>query len=376
MQQILQADADKRHVSRSDYQSCTVAFIDCKKPGSHLKQNYSIIGPGVTSSTEQVINLPEPHGFNIGAAAMPTGITNNLHIHFTAEVFMVYDGEYTFFWGPNGENEFTARAGDILSVPTWIFRGFTNTGEGEGWVFTSLGGDNTGGVIFHPDIIREAADYGLYISNDNVLIDTSKGDPVPSADECIAPMAAEEVAKLRKYSLEEMRERIVLSSDRDFRPAFLDYALDGCGAEVAPVIGYGISQNRDHAARIRNPHGFSMEWLRLQPGQKLSQFSLSEKMVVIPRESGIRVSLNENRDISVMLGGWDTFSVPADVPRTFVNEGDTAIEALVIVSGDYQKKPVFSNDVVKAALASGQTLDANGYVANASLIPNYGTATE
>lgn len=376
MQQILQADADKRHVSRSDYQSCTVAFIDCKKPGSHLKQNYSIIGPGVTSSTEQVVNLPEPHGFNIGAAAMPTGITNNLHIHFTAEVFMVYDGEYTFFWGPNGENEFTARAGDILSVPTWIFRGFTNTGEGEGWVFTSLGGDNTGGVIFHPDIIREAADYGLYISNDNVLIDTSKGDPVPSADECIAPMAAEEVAKLRKYSLEEMRERIVLSSDRDFRPAFLDYALDGCGAEVAPVIGYGISQNRDHAARIRNPHGFSMEWLRLQPGQKLSQFSLSEKMVVIPRESGIRVSLNENRDISVMLGGWDTFSVPADVPRTFVNEGDTAIEALVIVSGDYQKKPVFSNDVVKAALASGQTLDANGYVANASLIPNYGTATE
>ena len=165
---------------------------------------------------------------------------------------MVYDGEYTVFWGPNGENEFTARAGDILSVPTWIFRGFTNTGEGEGWVFTSLGGDNTGGVIFHPDIIREAADYGLYISNDNVLIDTSKGDPVPSAEECIAPMAAEEVAKLRKYSLEEMRERIVLSSDRDFRPAFLDYALDSCGAEVAPVIGYGISQNR---TRLNcNPH--------------------------------------------------------------------------------------------------------------------------
>ncbi|NIM20038.1 MAG: hypothetical protein GTO42_08460, partial [Candidatus Latescibacteria bacterium] len=78
--------------------------------------------PGVTSSTEQVINLPEPHGFNIGAAAMPTGITNNLHIHFTAEVFMVYDGEYTFRWGSNGENEFVAGPGDILSVPTWIFR--------------------------------------------------------------------------------------------------------------------------------------------------------------------------------------------------------------------------------------------------------------
>ncbi|MEZ5752163.1 MAG: hypothetical protein R3D60_09380 [Paracoccaceae bacterium] len=86
-------DAEKRHVRRTDYVSCTVAFIDCKKPGSHLKENYSIIGPGVTSSAEQVINLPEAHGFNIGAAAMPNGITNNLHIHFTAEVFMVYRGE-------------------------------------------------------------------------------------------------------------------------------------------------------------------------------------------------------------------------------------------------------------------------------------------
>lgn len=33
MTQISQADADARHVKRSDYESCTVAFIDCKKPG-------------------------------------------------------------------------------------------------------------------------------------------------------------------------------------------------------------------------------------------------------------------------------------------------------------------------------------------------------
>ena len=53
-------------------------------PGSHLKQNYSLIGPGVTQSSEQIVNIHEPHGFNIGAAAMPKGVTNNLHLHFTA----------------------------------------------------------------------------------------------------------------------------------------------------------------------------------------------------------------------------------------------------------------------------------------------------
>ena len=376
MTQISQADADARHVKRSDYQSCTVAFIDCKKPGSHLKQNYSIIGPGVTSSTEQVINLPEAHGFNIGAAAMPTGITNNLHIHFTAEVFMVYEGEYTFRWGSNGENEFVGRPGDILSIPTWIFRGFTNTGEGEGWVFTTLGGDNTGGVIFHPDIIREAADYGLYISKNNVLIDSQNGDPVPTEDQCIAPMADDDVAKLRSYTPEEMRGRVVTTDDRDFRPAFIDMALEGCGAEIAPVIGHGITQNRDHTARIRNPHGFSMEWLRLQPGQSVSAFTLSEKMVVIPREGGVRLALNETGDVSVDLGAWDTYSVPSGVLRSLQNASDAPVEVLVVVSGDQQKRPRFRSDVIEAAFAHGYALDAQGYVASAHLIPNYGMVAE
>jgi quercetin dioxygenase-like cupin family protein len=372
MAQITQTEADARHVKRSDYQSCTVAFIDCKTPGSHLKQNYSIIGPGVTSSSEQVVNLPEAHGFNIGAAAMPKGITNNLHIHFTAEVFMVYEGEYTFRWGSNGENEFVGRPGDILSVPTWIFRGFTNTGEDEGWVFTTLGGDNTGGVIFHPDILREAADYGLCLSKDNQLIDLSKGDPVPGAGERMEPMADQDVAKLRRYSPDEMRQRVVATTDRDFRPAFIDADLDGCGAEIAPVIGYGISQNRDHVARIRNPHGFSMEWLRLQPGQRVSPFTLADKMVVIPRAPGVQIRMNDAADVAVDLGGWDTYSIPAGVVRAFENTGDTAIEVLVVVSGDHQKRPAFTEHVIAEALAAGATLDAQGYVAEAHLIPNYG----
>lgn len=373
---ISQSEAEARHVKRSDYSSCTVAFIDCKKPGSHLKQNYSIIGPGVTSSSEQIINLPEAHGFNIGAAAMPTGITNNLHIHFTAEVFMVYDGEYTFRWGSNGENEVVGRPGDILSIPTWIFRGFTNIGEGDGWVFTTLGGDNTGGVIFHPDILREAAEYGLYLSKDNRLIDTSKGDPVPDEDERMAPMADEDVAKLRTYAPSEMMQRVVSDADKDFRPAFIDRSIEGCGAEIAPVIGFGITQNREHSAKIRNPHGFSMEWLRVKPGQKVSAFTLSDKMVMIPRGSGLRISFNDASDVTVDLGEWETYSVPADVVRAIENCGDEPVEALVIVSGDHQKRPQFRGDVIEAAFREGDALDAQGYVASAHLIPNYGMVAE
>ena len=371
MTPITQAEADARHIRRDDYVSCTVAFIDCKKPGSHLKENYSIIGPGVTSSAEQVINLPEAHGFNIGAAAMPNGITNNLHVHFTAEVFIVQRGEWTFRWGRNGENEVTGRAGDIVSVPTWIFRGFTNAGPDDGWLFTILGGDNTGGVIFHPDIIREAAEYGLYISSENRLIDTSRGDAVPPEEGRIPPMPDADVAELREVPRAEMMSRIVTRDARDFRPGFLDRALPGGGAEIAPVIGYGITQNRDHAAPITNPHGFSAEWLRLQPGQSVGPFALDEKMVLIVHEGSLRLDFADGGGASVKVNAWDTYSVPGGALRKITALGDAPVEALLVVAGDHRKRPAFLPETVEAARTAGLGLDAGGFVAKASLLPAY-----
>lgn len=90
------AESQRRLVRRKDMVAERVAFIDCKMPGSHLKENYSLIGPGVTQSKDQKVNLSEPHGFCLGVAAMPAGITNNLHIHYTAEVFMIFKGTWLF----------------------------------------------------------------------------------------------------------------------------------------------------------------------------------------------------------------------------------------------------------------------------------------
>lgn len=371
MTEITQEAAEARHIKRADYVSCTVAFIDCKKPGSDTKENYSIIGPGVTSSDDQVINLPEAHGFNIGAAAMPHGITNNLHIHFTAEVFIVQHGEWTFRWGSKGENEVIGRKGDIVSVPTWIFRGFTNAGPDDGWLFTILGGDNTGGVIFHPDIIREAADYGLYISSENRLIDTSRGDKVPPESGRIPPMPDEDVAALRNVSRQEMMSRIVTADARDFKPAFIDQALPQGGAEIASVIGFGMTQNRNHAAPITNPHGFSAEWLRLAPGQSVGPFMVDEKMVLMLHEGQMQIDYADGGGASVTVNAWDTYSVPGGVLRTLTATGDSTVEVLVVLSGDHRKRPVFAPEVLARAQASGLGLDAGGFVAKASLLPSY-----
>jgi len=180
-------DARARHIRRSDMVACTLAFIDCKMPGSERKENYSLVGPGVTQSHDQVVNLTEPHGFSLGVAAMPPGTVNNLHVHFTAEVFMIQRGTWTFRWGADGlDGTISGGPGDVVSIPTWIFRGFSNTGDTDGWIFTALGGDDTGGIIWHPTILQHAAEYGMFLTQDNMLVDT--GAVAPRADCCPAAL--------------------------------------------------------------------------------------------------------------------------------------------------------------------------------------------
>ena len=366
-------EAKRRLIKRSDCVSCSVAFIDCKTPGSHLKQNYSLIGPGVTSSADQVVNLREPHGFNVGAAAMPNGITNNLHIHFTAEVFMCFRGEWKFRWGPNGDNgEIVGRAGDIASIPTWIFRGFTNVGPDDGWLFTVLGGDDTGGIIWHPSILDGAAQYGLYLSKQNMLIDTERA-PKPDEGELITPMAAEEIAKLRRYSVEEMRARVVTREERAWSmDALLDSCLPGHASAMAPVIGYGLSQDRDQAPKITNPHGFSIEWLRLAPGQSVSRFRIPNKQVLISFAGSIAVGLNApGEEVEMQLDPWDTGSVPASAWRTIRNVSDVEAEVLLITAGDGRKIAEWAPEVLDAVRAAGRTVDKSGFIAPAHLLPGY-----
>jgi quercetin dioxygenase-like cupin family protein len=371
---ISRDEAEKRLIKRAQYVSCSVAFIDCKTPGSHLKENYSLIGPGVTSSSDQVINLREPHGFNVGAAAMPNGITNNLHIHFTAEVFLCFKGEWKFRWGPNGDDgEIIGRAGDIVSVPTWIFRGFTNVGPDDGWLFTALGGDDTGGIIWHPSIIDGAARYGLYLSKENLLIDTEKGVAKPDDSELITPMAAEEIAQLRRYSVDEMRQRVVTKEERDWSSdALLDSCLDGHRSQMAPVIGYGISQDRDQAPKITNPHGFSIEWLKLPPGQSVSRFRIGEKQVLISYAGSLAVTLNgPGSEVELQVDAWDTVSIPADAWRSIRNISDVEAEVVVITAGDGRKVPEWAPEVMRAVEASNRSVDRSGFIAPAHLLPAY-----
>ncbi len=362
-------ESQTRLIRRQDMVACKVAFIDCKMPGSTAKENYSLIGPGVTQSSDQVVNITEPHGFSLGVAAMPPGTTNNLHVHYTAEVFMVFSGTWLFRWGADGKDgELIGRAGDVVSIPTWIFRGFSNVGDDNGWIFTALGGDDTGGIIWHPSILRTAAEHGLFLTRDNMLVDTEAGAAPPRPEELIEPLDQATIASLRRFTPEAMRKRVVANAERAWSSrGLLDSVLPGHAAELAPVIGHGMSQDLEQAAPIGNPHGFSVEWLRIAPGQSVGPFRLREKQVLLVFEGAAAVSLDGGAVVRVE--SQEVFSVPADAWRSIASVGEVAAEIAVVTAGDQKKHPQWSDDVATAAAVAGFGVDHSGYVAPLRLLP-------
>lgn len=178
---------EARIVRYGELRPCKTAFIDAHTPGSDRKENFTIIGGGVSESPDQHVHIKETPGFNIGAAGQPPGCRNSLHSHRTAEVFFVLKGRWRFFWGRWGKaGEVILEEGDIINIPTGIFRAFENVGTDYGMIMAILGGDDAGGgVIWAPQVITDAKDYGLVLGKNGKLYDTKKGQNLP---EGVPPM--------------------------------------------------------------------------------------------------------------------------------------------------------------------------------------------
>lgn len=167
---------DQRFIPFDSLRYSTEAFIDYRIPECSPKYNYALIGPGVSQNPNQPISLRERHGFQVGGVSMPHGKMNPPHMHFTCEVFICVRGEWEVMWGFNPDHRSVRiGAGDIVSVPTWIYRGFRNIGIDDGFMFTALGGDDTGGILWGPTTLAAAAANGLHLTDDYRIIDERKG---------------------------------------------------------------------------------------------------------------------------------------------------------------------------------------------------------
>ena len=190
-------EMESRIVRYGDLVPCRTAFIDAHTPGSDQKENFTIIGGGVSESPDQHVHISMPHGFNIGAAGQPPKCRNSLHDHNTAEVFFVLKGRWRFFWGRWGTaGEVTLEEGDIFNIPTGIFRGFENIGNDYGMIMAILGSNDAGGgVHWAPEVIEDASDHGLVLADTGKLYDTKKGEALPEGVKPMPVMGGSELAK-------------------------------------------------------------------------------------------------------------------------------------------------------------------------------------
>ena len=362
----------------------TDAFIDYRIPGCGPKKNYALIGPGVSQNPNQPVSLREKHGFQVGGVAMGPGVINPPHMHFTAEVFICTRGGFHLHWGFNPERlEYPLAEGDIASIPTWIYRGFQSQGTadgGEGFMFTALGRDDTGGILWGAATLEAAREQGVHLTEDYQIIDEHLGGTWDESKQRLQPMTTEEVSQLRTWTPAQMRQRVVKFAELDWSPrALLDSALPGCGAQMAPAIGHGMSAERNHLAPIMNSHGFSIEWLKIPVGGSVSLHQLAAKQVLAVYQGSVEICVSNQPVVQAFIAqsaitiiangssqgaspGNDSYAMPADVWRSYCNKGPTEAVMLVMTPGDERKRIEWAPDVVERAAAAGITHDANGYV--------------
>lgn len=295
-----------------DLVPCKTAFIDAHTPGSNLKENYTIIGRGVSEGADQHVHITTPHGFNVGAAGQPPHCRNSLHSHRTAEVFFVLWGRWRFFWGRWGDaGEVVLEEGDIINIPTGMFRGFENVGTDFGMIMAILGDDDAGGgVIWAPQVIEDARDHGLLLGENGRLYDRRKGETLPEGVAAMPILTDTEIATFEELT-------------------------------PAEVIGWGVRRYNDMTALARDTPCEVIGATGIihdRPGftvHMLTRSSAAEEMhardrptVLMPVRGHWRVSWPDG---SQVLAPGDTMSVPAGLAHNALPSmsGDAALFRIV-----------------------------------------------
>ncbi len=330
-----------RLIRYKDLIPCKAAFIDAKTPGSHLKDNYSIIGGGVSESKHQKVNLAEKHGFCIGAAGQPPRIKNSPHSHFTAEVFMVYSSAWRFYWNNDEKAEIILNPGDIISLPTNMFRGFENVGDEYGMIFSVLGHDDAGGgVVWAPRVIEEAKGHGLVLLENGKLVDTTIGEKIPKGLKPMPKLTKKELSSFDQYTPKQMSAHVGRVGSYKSSP------FKGFPNKTPKLLTWfdvlGPKDSKGHKFQVKpgDPNGeqFNVYAIQAEPKGKTGKYSREEVEVLEVHRGKFKVTCIHNGErFTATLKNGDMFTFPKGSVRS-ITAKDYGF-AYLVVGGDYPDAP-------------------------------------
>ena len=277
----------------------TLPFVEGRLEGHRERKNYSIVGPGVAEDSEQSVKISKAHGYNLGAVSANPKNGSGLHSHTTAEVFLIYSGKWRFYWGVDGKNEIILGKGDIISMPTNMFRGFENAGDEEGLIFVVLGNDDPGIITWIPKVLISAKETGLALLDDNSLIDLKKNE-IPTGKKLLEPINNDQLQKFDNYSLNEI-EKFICRFDNQSK---FQNDLDN-GIKLIQIIGNQFS-NQSYNPLIDQHTGFNLSILKSKNGQ-IKDLIFTKPTIMFSQKGLWKIKI-EN-DI-FEINSKDTFSVP------------------------------------------------------------------
>ena len=315
-------ELDERLVRYNDLKPCHTAFIDTRSPGSDKKENFTIIGPGVAENPDQHVHISLPHGFNIGGARQPPHCLNSQHSHLTNEVFVVHSGTWAFRSGVDaGDGEIILNAGDVISLPTDIFRGFENIGQSTGFLYAVLGEDDPGRVLWAPQVFDLAADHGLVLMEDGSLVDKFANENGPDGVSPLPKTTPEQVAGHQVVGLDALKKISIRRRAFQWLSNTVLSSFDG--VEEAPLLGSANEVESLPDGDLNWSHGFVMRALKLAPGAMVASHCRQEEEVIFVQTGTFSVEVDGK---TLELGQGDTFTTPIGSQRTFSNQGtDTSI---------------------------------------------------
>jgi len=277
----------------------TLPFVEGRLEGHKERKNYSIVGPGVAEDSEQSVKISKAHGYNLGAVSANPKNGSGLHSHTTAEVFLIYSGKWKFYWGVDGKNEIILGKGDIISMPTNMFRGFENAGDEEGLIFVVLGNDDPGIITWIPKVLINAKETGLALLDDNSLIDLKK-NKIPTGKKLLEPISNDQLQKFDNYSLNEI-EKFICRLDNQSK---FENDLDS-GIKLIQIIGNQFC-NQSYNPLIDQNTGFNLSILRSKNGQ-IKDLIFTKPTIMFSQKGLWKIKIEND---VFEINSKDTFSVP------------------------------------------------------------------
>lgn len=365
----LQAELARRIIDSSQFIADSSAFVDVHLPRSSGKTSYSFIGAGVTQNDDAPTNLVEPHGFCVGAAGLQPRMVNNAHLHYTAEVFVCLSGHWKMMIGLDADQVLSIGPGDVFSVPTWVYRSFENVGPDEGFLFTFLGGDDPGGIIWAPDVLRAARETGFVLDESEKVV---RLDDLPGGTGTLRALPREIASRVEYYSDEELASRVIRFNNRKWqREALLADTIGSNVVEVAPVIGTGFNQHRRAGTEVLYPHGFSVNWVRLASGSSSGMHQLAVPAVLLTMFSEVEIEFGGQELVCQRARPGSVVSLPPGTWRNIRTVGDDPAEFVIAVLGDGRVPIAWSEGVQAEARRNGFTVDAGGCIAEVALVDRH-----